>query len=75
MNRAPQTAHMPPHQPLAFPEQAFDSPHKGAPSPHADPATVPQVIWARIAVFAPALVITGVLMLVFLRWFAIGGLS
>ena len=75
MTIAFQMSHMPPHQPLAFPEQAFDSPHKGAPSPHADPVTVPQVIWARIAVFAPALVITGLLMMVFLRWFAQGGLS
>ena len=58
MNLAPQYGHMPPQQPLAFPEQAFDRPHKGAPNPHAAPVTVPQVIWARIAVFAPSLVIT-----------------
>ena len=73
--QATQAAQMPPHHPLAFPVQAFDKPHSGAANPHADPVTVPRVIWARVAVFAPAGAITGLLMMVFLKWFAQGGLS
>ena len=69
------TGDMPPLNPLDFPKQVFNRPYRDRGAPVRLTSLGAGVIWARIAVFLPALVVTGALMEVFLNWFAKGGLS
>ncbi|MEM9850497.1 MAG: glucans biosynthesis glucosyltransferase MdoH [Pseudomonadota bacterium] len=64
---------MPPPAPLAHPVQDLGRPYRDGAAPGVRGRQ--GIAWWRIATFAPAVIVTGLLIAAFTDWFAMGGIS